>query len=196
MKVETKIFDHYEFSVYNQKPDGHFYQVHQIHSDQIVNIDQINATDELLKADGIMWQGKLTKPVVIITADCLPVFILGNKGAALLHAGWRGLASGIHLSGKLEQIEPQFAHIGPYIHGENYPVGEEFIQHFGPGHWLELINHQWYFYQDRYISSTLQTKYPKLVITISDQNTWDNQQLFSHRRAPGQGRNWNMIQAR
>jgi polyphenol oxidase len=73
-------------------------------------------------------------PVVVATADCLPIVIEGRATVAVVHAGWRGLAAGIIESA----IEAMLGHgdelvaaaIGPCIGPCCYEVGEEVADRF------------------------------------------------------------------
>jgi polyphenol oxidase len=78
---------------------------------------------------------------VAMTADCLPILItnrLGTKVAAI-HAGWRGLASGIIESTLLALTShPEFliAWIGPSISKTHYEVGKDVYDVFRDTHTL------------------------------------------------------------
>jgi copper oxidase (laccase) domain-containing protein len=92
-----------------------------------------------------------TSPGVLLTvtvADCIPVYLaVPGRGAALLHAGWRGTAGGILRRG-LEQLltvsgaapGDVIMHCGVGICGACYEVGAEVMQGCGvpadgPGPW-------------------------------------------------------------
>ncbi len=69
------------------------------------------------------------------TADCLPIAILGRSWIGVIHAGWRGLKSGIieETINKLsayEDIERLFVFLGPCAKGCCYEVGIEFEELF------------------------------------------------------------------
>lgn len=73
-------------------------------------------------------------PVVIATADCLPVVIRSSHAVAVVHAGWRGLASGVieaAVSSLREFGDPTSASIGPHIGACCYEVGEEVVAAIG-----------------------------------------------------------------
>jgi|HubBroStandDraft_3_1064219.scaffolds.fasta_scaffold01278_4 YfiH family protein len=76
---------------------------------------------------------------MVLTADCIPV-LLGCEGAvAALHAGWRGLASGVLEEGvdALEQVGGRgevLAVVGPCAGACCYEVGEEVHAAFGGAH--------------------------------------------------------------
>lgn len=71
----------------------------------------------------------------IRTADCLPILIVGSTSAALVHAGWRGVANGITLKAiallgeRGERSLKLF--IGPAAGARQYEVGAEVIDQLG-----------------------------------------------------------------
>ena len=74
-------------------------------------------------------------PLVILTADCLPVLFCNKKGTeiAALHAGWRGLVNGI-IENTIKKMDSDpselMAWIGPAICADCYETGEEVYQTF------------------------------------------------------------------
>ena len=68
---------------------------------------------------------------LVFVADCLPVAVSGEGGAAILHCGWRGLAGGIVERG-VERVGATAAAIGPGIGPCCYEVGEEVLARFLP----------------------------------------------------------------
>lgn len=67
---------------------------------------------------------------LVMTADCLPIALAGAGAAAILHAGWRGLAGGIIERGVRAIMElgasgPIAAVIGPGAGPCCYEVGDE-----------------------------------------------------------------------
>lgn len=72
--------------------------------------------------------------LAVTVADCVPVFVVDpeTRAAALLHAGWRGLAAGIVGRG-VDTLRDRMGaapdrlllHAGPAICGECYEVGPE-----------------------------------------------------------------------
>jgi purine-nucleoside/S-methyl-5'-thioadenosine phosphorylase / adenosine deaminase len=68
--------------------------------------------------------------LLVLVADCLPVALIGDGRAAMLHCGWRGLAGGI-VERALESFDsPPAAAIGPGIGRCCYEVGEEVLAAF------------------------------------------------------------------
>jgi hypothetical protein len=107
-----------------------FYQINQIHSNEIINIssDGVNAEKD---ADGIIsYSPKLVCSV--LTADCIPVLCCSKKGdmVASLHCGWKGLASGI-IERFIRDIAMDAKDItfwlGPSICNACYEVKDDFI---------------------------------------------------------------------
>jgi YfiH family protein len=87
------------------------------------------APQQLEEADGQATATMGVAPMVL-TADCLPIAIAGGGGAAMIHAGWRGLAEGVVPAGvrALRQLGIKAelsAAIGPGAGGCCYEVGEE-----------------------------------------------------------------------
>lgn len=72
---------------------------------------------------------------LVFTADCLPIALRGPGGVAMVHGGWRGLASGIVESGVVA-VDARDAVIGPAIGPCCYEVGPEVLaalERFGDG---------------------------------------------------------------
>lgn len=89
---------------------------------------------ELPEADGQATPLREVAPMVM-TADCLPIALAGEGAVAMLHAGWRGLATGIVAEGvravrELGVDGPLEAAIGPGAGGCCYEVGEEVHREF------------------------------------------------------------------
>ncbi len=65
--------------------------------------------------------------LAVRVADCVPILVLGERGVAAIHAGWRGLALGV-IFAALDELGPgRAAVIGPCISAESYEVGDEVI---------------------------------------------------------------------
>jgi polyphenol oxidase len=67
---------------------------------------------------------------MVLTADCLPIAIAGDRAVAMLHAGWRGLAAGVVSEGvravrELGATGPLAAAIGPGAGPCCYRVSED-----------------------------------------------------------------------
>lgn len=88
-----------------------------------------NADGHLMGRHGV---GGGPTSAAVVVADCVPVFVAHPSGAAaLLHAGWRGIAAGI-LPSAIRQLGAAGCrpaelriHTGPAICGRCYEVGAE-----------------------------------------------------------------------
>lgn len=102
-----------------------FFSLHQIHGTDLVDVSTKGSPRHLdEKADGIIVCHP-DQPAGILTADCLPVIIVGRDCTAVLHCGWRGLAGGIIRKALSVLDQPLAAAIGPGISVCCYEVGEE-----------------------------------------------------------------------
>jgi YfiH family protein len=108
----------------------------QVHGSEILDWDApppgggfAHPGAELPKVDGHTTTVKGV-PLMVLVADCLPVALVSDGRAAMLHCGWRGLAAGI-LERALERFhEPPRAVLGPAIGACCYEVGEEVLAEF------------------------------------------------------------------
>ncbi|AIW13153.1 peptidoglycan editing factor PgeF [Vibrio tubiashii] len=95
-------------------------------------VEEVNApTRQVLNADGVFTS---TTNVVCsaMTADCLPVLLTNVQGTqvAAVHAGWRGLASGI-VENAVEKFDGEvMAWIGPAIGAQVFEVGKDVVDAF------------------------------------------------------------------
>lgn len=115
---------------------GNIANVKQVHGNKIIRVDGPCAT--VVEADGLITD-RTNLPLVVRTADCLPVFLIDVKtpAAGIVHAGWRGTKDTITLeavnamirefNSRPEDIKAAF---GPCIRPRQYEVGPEFCQHF------------------------------------------------------------------
>lgn len=68
--------------------------------------------------------------LAILTADCAPVLVTGAGGAAVAHAGWRGLVAGAVEKAVAAVAPVAAAWVGPCIHACCYEVGPEVVEAF------------------------------------------------------------------
>jgi len=116
-------------------PPAQLCGVHQIHSADVVVVDDVSDTSP--KADALVTR----EPGIglsVLTADCQPVLFADVEqrviGAA--HAGWKGALNGV-LEATIDQMVALGARrskiaavIGPSISQTNYEVGAEFRDQF------------------------------------------------------------------
>jgi polyphenol oxidase len=116
-------------------PGGSLMTVHQIHSADVVTVNQ--ASDQRPQADALVTNqpGLL---LGILTADCGPVLFADVKAGVVgaAHAGWKGAIAGVtdntivameHLGAQRDRI---VAAIGPCIARASYEVDENFLRRF------------------------------------------------------------------
>jgi YfiH family protein len=104
-----------------------------VHSAKVVSVETVVQPNEV---DGIVCQ-KTLSPIYMTFADCVPIIIYDSVKHlfCLIHAGWRGTASGISKEGinfMVEEcgskIDDLVCAIGPAIGSCCYPVGVEVIE--------------------------------------------------------------------
>ena len=79
-------------------------------------------------------------PLAIMSADCAPVVLVSDGGVAVVHAGWRGLASGVieKAAAGLHSLggAPRLSLIGPCINAASYEFGRQdlvrLVEMYGP----------------------------------------------------------------
>jgi YfiH family protein len=102
-------------------------QVHGTRVERIATRREPQATPP--EADGLATTDRAAA-LLVLTADCLPIAVVGRHAVAMLHGGWRGLAGGIVAEGvralrELGDDGELHAAIGPGAGGCCYEVGEE-----------------------------------------------------------------------
>jgi YfiH family protein len=103
-------------------PEGERAWLRQVHGDRIVAA----RPGECGEADGLLVDAAGVV-AAIATADCVPVALVAGERAALVHAGWRGIAAGI-VERAVERLAGDgavHAFLGPAIGPCCYEVGPE-----------------------------------------------------------------------
>jgi len=105
--------------------------VRQVHGATVVGV---SGSGDQGEADGL-FTTEVGLPLAVLTADCLGVVIHGPGRVAVVHAGWRGVASGV-VTNAVERVgDVRSAHIGPHIRPCCFEVGPEvsarFVGHLG-----------------------------------------------------------------
>lgn len=176
------------FELWTQKPNFNFNHVTQVHG-----IDIVSSLTLPCEADGIVssWE-EFTTPIAIKTADCMPVVIEGKNGVIFLHAGWRGLASGILSQAAVEMISPEFVFIGPSIHSCCFEVSNDFKDNFKASTFFTDKGGKTYFDLQKEAEHILTTKYRGISVEIAPECTCCDHRFFSYRRNKTTERNWNI----
>lgn len=89
----------------------------------------VPARDPAIEADGLVTRDP-EEILMVLVADCLPLALAGRGGLALLHLGWRGLATGM-LEEATTAITASEAVLGPCIGPCCYEVGLEVAEALG-----------------------------------------------------------------
>lgn len=104
--------------------------LNQVHSSRCIKVtDEYFLSLEPAKADASFTTQNSTV-CAVLTADCVPILIADKNATcvAAVHAGWRGLASGV-LQNAIAALpvaaESLTVWIGPHISQPNFQVGEE-----------------------------------------------------------------------
>jgi hypothetical protein len=115
--------------------------VRQVHGSRVCQVTAQSASrarsgdpGELARADGQVTADRGVAPTVL-TADCLPIAIAGEGAVAMVHAGWRGLQTGVIAAGvqalrDLGATGALSAAIGPGAGPCCYEVGAEVHEAF------------------------------------------------------------------
>ena len=104
--------------------------VRQVHSSDVVNATQALTDTE---ADGLVTSDS-DIVLCILVADCVPILLFDSSSHrfGVVHAGWKGLASGVIASALKHFDTPTAVHafVGPSISFEGYQVGPEVAEVF------------------------------------------------------------------
>lgn len=106
----------------------------QVHGDAVVSLDAPPGSGELeTEADAVVTGLPGLAPTVIV-ADCLPIVIASQTAVAAVHAGWRGLDTGV-ISRAVAALRQRGAGvmraaIGPGAGVCCYEVGDELHRRF------------------------------------------------------------------
>ncbi|MEX2280471.1 MAG: polyphenol oxidase family protein [Acidimicrobiia bacterium] len=105
---------------------GDWATVRQVHGSKVVEVERPGDHGE---ADGLFTDVP-GLPLAVFTADCLGIVLRGPSEVAVVHAGWRGLASGVieRAVGMLGEVDSVF--IGPHIRECCFEVGPEVAELF------------------------------------------------------------------
>jgi YfiH family protein len=176
------------FIVFNSRPDFDFLKVKQTHSDLVIPEDKCSIE---IEGDGIV--GTTEVPKVILTADCVPIVLLGKDSHVVIHAGWRGLAQNILGNELVKSINPTYAFIGPHIRPEHYEVQPDFLSNF-PDFSAAFTQHHGkiYFNMEYVATAQLKNAYPGIVVEDCGLCTFSNLKFHSYRRDKTTQRNWNI----
>lgn len=72
-------------------------------------------------------------PIMVVTADCIPILIKGKYNTALVHSGWRGVQKRIYFEAinlMNEDKKDLKFYLLPSISKDSFQVGEDFLNEF------------------------------------------------------------------
>jgi YfiH family protein len=189
---------HFIFKTLDQKPQENVLSLRQIHGNSIFKGSSTFSFERASapEADGVFHLFKEGPPpkMAILTADCLPVALIGSKGMALIHAGWKGLKSHILTRPELFHIEPFFASIGPHILNCCYEVNKPFFDNFSGSRTKIERGSDLFFDLQKEAINQLKNTFSHLKIETSSICTKCNKNFHSYRRNQTEKRNWNVLE--
>ena len=176
-----KVFTKFEDIPIQYMDQVHGNKLEKIFSHSSLPIDE---TDSLFSSTSNLALG-------VLTADCLPIALSKKDGSefAMLHAGWKGLLSGViesTLTSFTKDCSDVSAWIGPSISQKNYEVGNDLYESFvkkddesesnfkekGYGKWLFSLHGE---------AKRILGKY-NINVDLSSVCTFESESLFSYRR--------------
>lgn len=109
----------------------------QVHSNEVLYHPPAG---EHHRADAA-WTDQADSPLVVMTADCLPVVFYHQhtRHIGVAHAGWRGLAAGILENTVSAMGGASHAWMGPAISQAHFEVGDEVRQAFVDNHAADRV---------------------------------------------------------
>jgi copper oxidase (laccase) domain-containing protein len=187
--IFRKSFGPYEYEVWDDAPIFAFCEVEQVHGNHICEASESNRK---IESDGIFTLDKNFVPMAIRTADCVPIVLIGDKGAAILHAGWKGIQKKIIKHPILNKIDIHTIFLGPHISIDHYEVQKDFLVNFPDQTLYKQNENKWYFGLEK----ALQAQSPEIKLQSSTICTFENSQFHSFRRDKTTKRNYNILKLR
>ncbi len=184
---QKKIANNFLFEVYNSKPSFKYLKLHQTHSDIVID----TPLDKEIQGDGLISNFENT--LCVVTADCLPIALIGESQCALIHAGWKGVQNKIVQNQLIEKIKPHTIFIGPSISKDSFEVTKEFYEQFPQSkHFIESDN-KIFFNLHSEIADQIAQKYPNAQLIDCKIDTVSNKEYHSYRRDRTTHRNFNCL---
>jgi polyphenol oxidase len=181
--------------------DKHLVSAFQVHSADVVVVDEPWAFDARPNVDGLVTKTK-GLALGVLTADCGPVLLADTEAGVIgaCHAGWKGALTGITDSTiaameKLGASRDRIAAVlGPTISRAAYEVGPEFSAPFlaqdaGHSQFFSPSTKEGHFMFDlpRYILTRLKTAGLKEAHDLALCTYSDEARFYSYRRATHRG---------
>ena len=182
------------YKVFSDEPSSEVIRVKQVHSADLINLNNSNVTSKI-ECDGIIFDldKVVGKSIAITTADCMPILFLGPKKGVFLHAGWRGLAKGIHLHDEIKKITPTYCLIGPSIKVQSFEVQEDFKTYFSDTEFFKESGDKLFFDLAAKAKKDIIKAYDNILLEVVDECTFEHDKYHSYRRDKTKQRNWNIF---
>jgi YfiH family protein len=111
--------------------------LNQIHSNQVIYLDNENSIKDKLNGDAIVTKVK-NVAIGILSADCAPILLYDDtkKIIGCIHSGWKGALNGVikNTVNKFKELNSNVnnlvAVVGPCIGQESYEVKIDFFKKF------------------------------------------------------------------
>ena len=165
----------------------------QTHSTRCVEVEKETSRE----ADAAISRS-FHHPLVILTADCLPITLCDMAGTeiAAIHAGWRGLAHGIidNTLKKMNSLNSNLiAWIGPAICSACYETGDEVYETFLQNYpfsqeGFQRIDKKWHANLSQIAALILQSKGIKMVYQSKICTFEAENEYYSYRKNSQTGR--------
>jgi YfiH family protein len=189
-------------------PGGRLATVYQVHSPDVVVVEEPWPQDQRPRADAMVTN----RPGIllgIVTADCAPVLLVDREAGVIgaAHAGWRGAHGGV-LEATVAAMESMGAQahriaaaIGPAIARPSYEVNAQFRGKFGSndnGFFAPGVEGRWQFDLAGYVAQRLGRAGISTLETLGLDTYSEPDRFFSYRRAthrgePTYGRQFSLI---
>ncbi|MFQ6614894.1 MAG: peptidoglycan editing factor PgeF, partial [Fidelibacterota bacterium] len=184
-----KLTDREQLAVELGLDPGKLVYPNQVHSSTVAWVDR---PGHYSATDGILTDNK-AMTLSIQVADCIPVFLLdAEKAWGLVHAGWRGLVSGI-IPNAIRQMNSrgsQSKHIavvlGPSICAKHFEIGQDIESRFDPRFVLHRDNKTCVDLKGIARDQLMRAGVPAAQITTHDGCTWEEKDHYYSYRREGQ----------
>lgn len=111
--------------------DRDWVRIRQVHGHVVHLPSNVGSSHQGCDADAVVLRDR-QQVTRILTADCVPILLAATDGSVVagIHAGWRGLLSGVIAEAVGAMASGFVAAIGPCISVKRFEVGEEVAQRF------------------------------------------------------------------
>jgi len=175
----------------------------QVHGTRLIELRQIEAKNRYLTEAGDGFLFNLSElaalAVVVQTADCLPIILCGENYGALIHAGWRGLLSGIITEAVdwLAKYETDIqCVIGPHAGADHYEVGHDVWASFTERARGEILDGKYLLNLAAIATLEVEKKFPNTAVEVIPISTMTDARFYSYRREKqAVGRNLTFVTA-